>query len=193
MHIIQSPLFDFEAFINSKDDNRLVVVLEALPAEKLLLTLEREHWTGRKGHPVRGMWSALIAGVLAGCHTLADVARLLKPDKRVRMVCGFSKDKIPDEDAFGRFVSKLARHEELLEECFSGLVERLRELLPGFGAKLAVDSTDIVAYSNGHRKNPSDRDARWGVKGAGHHAGPRIEGETGTSKETKKGKKRELY
>ena len=74
MHIIQSPLFDFEAFISSKDNSRLVMVLEALPAEKLLLTLEREHWTGRKGYSVRGMWAALIAGVLYQCESLADVA-----------------------------------------------------------------------------------------------------------------------
>jgi hypothetical protein len=36
MHIIQSPLFDFEAFIKEKNQSRLVGVLEALPAEKLL-------------------------------------------------------------------------------------------------------------------------------------------------------------
>jgi hypothetical protein len=39
-----------------------------------------------------------------------------------------------------------------------------RELLPGFGAKLAIDSTDILAYSNGHRAHPSDQSARWGAK-----------------------------
>src|SRR4030067_388860 len=189
MQIIQAPLFDFEAFIDDKGNDRLIIILEALPSEKLIATFERERWTGRKGHPIRGMWSALFAGVLGGCKTLADVPRLLKRDKEVRMICGFSKDKIPDEDAFGRFVRKLAGHEDLLEECFSVLVERLRELLPGFGAKLAVDSTDIKAYSNGHRKTPSDVDARWGAKGAGHHAGPRVEGEAGT----KKGKKRDLY
>ncbi|MEE8469890.1 MAG: DDE transposase, partial [Dehalococcoidia bacterium] len=64
MHIIQAPLFDFEGFIADKSKDRLVVVLEALNAEKLIGTLERERWTGRKGYPVRGMWSALIAGLL---------------------------------------------------------------------------------------------------------------------------------
>jgi hypothetical protein len=54
MHIIQSPLFDFEAFIQSKGIDRLVNVLEALPAEQLLAALEKEHWTGRKGYSVRG-------------------------------------------------------------------------------------------------------------------------------------------
>ncbi len=99
MHIIQSPLFDFEAFIVEKGNNRLVKVLEALPAEKLLITLEKERWTGRKGYPIRGMWAALIAGIINQCKTIADIARLLKRDKETRLICGFSKDIMPGEDA----------------------------------------------------------------------------------------------
>jgi transposase len=193
MHIIQPPLFDFEAFISSRDNNRLAVVLEALPAEKLIATLERERWTGRKGHPVRGMWSALVAGLCYECHSLARVVRLLSRNKDVRTICGFSKDTIPSEDAFGRFLKKLVTHEDLLEECFAYLVERLRKLLPGFGDKLAVDSTDIKAYSNGHSKNPSDTDARWGAKGAGHHGAPGNGGNAESAGREKKGKGRDLY
>ncbi len=194
MHIIQSPLFDFEAFIATKGNDRLAIVLEAIPAEKLLAVLEREHWTGRKGYPVRGMWSALIAGLLHQCDSLAQVVRLLKRDKDTRMVCGFSKDTVPSEDALGRFLKKLISHEDLLEACFTSLVERLRELVPRFGTKLAVDSTDIKAYSNGHRKNPSDHDARWGAKGAGHHAVPKIgSGEAVSATGAGKGKKRDIY
>jgi IS5 family transposase len=165
MHIIQPPLFDFEAFISIQGDDRLAMVLEALDAEKLIMTLEHERWTGRKGYPIRGMWSALIAGVVYNCRSMAEVVRLLKHSLEIRAVCGFSKDNMPSEDALGRMVKKLAGHEDMLEECFRGLVDRLRQLLPGFGHKLAVDSTDIEAYANGHRANPSDPDARWGAKG----------------------------
>lgn len=190
MHIIQSPLFDFEAFINSKDNNRLTVVLEALPAERLLFAIESEHWTGRKGYPVRGMWSALIAGVLYQCESLADVVRLLEHDKDTRIICGFARDNMPGDDALGRFLKKLVKHEALLEECFASLVERLRALLPGFGKKLAVDSTDIKAYANGYRKNPTDASARWGVKGEGHQEDKT---ETESVAKDSKRKERELY
>src|SRR4030042_4334540 len=125
MHIIQPALFDFEAFIVSKDNNRLVRVLEALPSEKLIMTLEKEEWTGRKGYSVRGMWSALIAGLLYQCHSLADVVRLLKRDKDTRMVCGFSRDNLPSEDALGRFLKNLVQQEALLEECFDNLATSL--------------------------------------------------------------------
>lgn len=187
MYIIQRPLFDFEKFIvNIKEEDRLVIVLEGLDAEKLLTALEREHWTGRKGHSVRGMWSALIGGVVHQYPTLAGVVRLLEGNKAIREVCGFAKDKIPDEDALGRFLRKLVRHEKELEECFAGLVERLRQLLPGFGKKLVADSTDIIAWSNGHRSMPSDPDARWGAKKASRRGGK-------VEDDKKDEKKRDLY
>jgi len=186
MHIIQSPLFDFEAFITNKNDDRLTLVLEALPAEKLLITLESEHWTGRKGYSVRGMWSALIAGVLYQCHSIADVLRLLRRDKETRMVCGFGKDSLPSEDAFSRFLKKLVKHGRLLEESFTGLVEKLRVLLPGFSDKVAVDSTDMKANADGYRKQPADPDAAWGVKGAS------VETESGKESTARRGE-RDLY
>jgi IS5 family transposase/transposase len=195
MYIIQPPLFDFEAFMADEEDNHLVVVLEALGAEKLLATLEREHWTGRDGYPLRGMWSALIAGVVYDCESIAEVPRLLKRDKETRMLCGFcGKGQVPSEDALGRFLKKLVEHEELVEECFEGLVERLRQLLPYFGRKLAADSTDVKAWSNGRRAKPSDPDARWGAKGASHReTGMKGGGETEGKQKPKKGKVRDLY
>jgi IS5 family transposase len=168
MHIIQPVLFEFEAFIKRRGNDRLMIVLEALDAERLITALEKGHWTGRKGYSVRGMWAALIAGVLYQCHSVAAVVRLLERNKDIRAICGFpGKDEIPGEDALGRFFKKLVSHEDLLEACFEDQVEKLRQLLPGFGRRLVVDSTDIKAYSNGHRRNKSDLDARWGAKRAG--------------------------
>lgn len=191
MHIIQSPLFDFEAFIATKGNDRLVMVLEALNAEKLIGTLEREHWTGRKGYSNRGMWSALIAGLLNQCYTLSAVVRLLARDQDTRIICGFSRDNLPSEDALSRFLKRLVAHEDLLEECFAGLVKELRHLATGFGDKVAVDSTEIKAYANGHRENPADPDARWGAKGASHKASQAGVSE-GTGKKSQ-GKKRDTY
>jgi IS5 family transposase len=75
---------------------------------------------------------------------------------------------MPGEDALGRFLAKLVQHSALLDEFMQDLVKTLREVLPGFGTRLAVDSTDIPAYANGHREHPADTDARWGAKKKGH-------------------------
>ncbi|MBI2852267.1 MAG: hypothetical protein HYX84_04095 [Chloroflexi bacterium] len=93
MHIIQTPLFDFDTFIAKRGNDRMTEVL-----------------------------------------------RLLERDKDIRVVCGFSKDHIPRHDAMCRFLRKLVGHADLVKES--------RQLLPGFGDKLAVDSTDIKAYSS---------------------------------------------
>lgn len=177
MHIIQSPLFDFEEFIKIKRNDRLTMVLESLPAERLMAALEREHWTGRKGYPVRGMWSGLIAGILYQCDSVAETIRMLERDKDSRLICGFARDNIPSSDAFSRFLTKLVKHEDLLEGCFSDLVDNVRKALPGFGEKVAVDSTDIKAYANGFRKNRSDRDAEWGAKETKRNEGGGKKGE----------------
>ncbi len=193
MHIIQPPLFDFEAFILAKGNDRLVIVLEALNAERLITTLERERWTGRKGYSIRGMWAVLIAGVLYQCESLAETVRLVKGNKEVRIVCGFpGKDEVPSEDALGRFLEKLVSHEQSVEECFEGLVEKLHQLLPGFGQKLVVDSTEIRAYSSGYRTKKSDTDARWGAKG-GSEPHQNVKSETDSEADVKKGKKHDLY
>jgi IS5 family transposase len=71
------------------------------------------------------------------------------------------------------------------------LVNNLREKLPGFGSRVAIDSTDILAYSNGHRENPSDRDARWGAKKAGSNKVVK-EGKV-TGGDNQKGQKEEMY
>jgi transposase len=192
MHIIQSPLFDFEAYITSRESSRLVKILEALPSEKLILTLEREHWTGRKGYAIRGMWSAFVAGLLYNCHSLAEVVRLLKRDKETRLVCGFSRDNLPGEDAMSRFLQKLVKQEALLEECFDKLTNSLHELLPGFGSKIAVDSTEIKAYAKGNRSKPADPDARWGAKGTVSNKSE-IEEKAGVESKKKQGKKHDIH
>ena len=132
------------------------------------------------------MWAALIGGLVHQCPTLAGVVRLIKGNKAIREVCGFATDNIPDEDALGRFLRKLVCHEKELEECFEGLVEQLRQLIPGFGKKLVADSTDIIGWSNGHRSTPADSDARWGARKA-NNAGGNVEDDK------QHGKKRELY
>ena len=98
---------------------------------------------------------------------------------------------MPGEDAFSRFLKKLVNHADLLDECLNNLVNLLRGLLPGFGAKLAVDSTDILAYSNGHREHPSDTDARWGAK---KKSNSKAEGETGEGgSQEGRGKEPDIY
>jgi hypothetical protein len=74
------------------------------------------------------------------------------------------------------------------------LVKELRHLLPGFGNRLTVDSTEVKAYANGNRNVPADPDARWGARGANNN-GLKGAGEMPADGGDKKsqGKKRDTY
>lgn len=67
---------------------------------------------------------------------------------------------MPDKHAIYRFEKRLVRYLPLLEEMFPALVGKLRVLLPGFGTRLATDSTKIHSQGSG-RKPSVDEDASW--------------------------------
>ena len=55
MHTIQVPLLPFNDLLRLNHHDRLLTVLQALPAEALLRTLEVEHPGGRRGYPPRAL------------------------------------------------------------------------------------------------------------------------------------------
>ena len=74
-------------------------------------------------------------------------------------VCGMdSPDAIPHKSTFSRFFAKLAAHAPALEGAFNAQVEHHRATLPGFGERLAVDSTTMKAWANGNRGKETDPD-----------------------------------
>ena len=81
----------------------------------------------------------------------------------------------PSVYACYRFAEKLRRHRPALDACLARVADGLRAELPDYGIDLAVDASDLPAYSNGQRylsKNGplrekfSDPDASWGHRSA---------------------------
>ena len=155
----------------------LAAILDGLDDQPLLDALQQYRRTGRKGHPLRAMWRACLAKFLLKIRFNNQLLERLRGSRQLREVCGFGSD-VPSESALSRFVSRLAAHQDLIEQCLVKATEELRELvpavkqregkqdqpLPPLGAVLAVDSTCIGSYSNPNRKTVSDPDARWGLK-----------------------------
>jgi len=167
MYNLQAPLFEFETFIQLDATNRLRLVLETLDVETFLVRLDARHrWVGRRGYGARTLWACLLAGVIYRIPTMAELRRHLQVSAELRWLCGLQRaDRIPSGATFSRFLALLATHPEVLEAAFQDLVQRFHQLAPDFGQRLALDSTDIHAAANGHRRQPADPDARWGVKG----------------------------
>ena len=166
MHILQPPLLSYNEFFHLDEHDRLHMVLQAINAEDLLKVLDDEHQLGNVQYKARSLWSCLIAGVVYQIPEIAELRRNLSSNPYLRFVCGISASRIPSQSTFSRFLGRLARHQDLLQACIDDLVRRFACLAPGFGQTVAVDSTDVVAYSRGPKQGAADPDARWGVKGS---------------------------
>lgn len=166
MHIVQPPLLPYNEFFRLERHERLHLVLETLNTDRLLKALEDEHRRGPTQYRARSLWSALIAGVVYRIPTVAELRRHLASNPYLRFVCGISSGRIPSEATFSRFLGALVKHEDLLRACIHELVQRFGLVAPGFGGKVAVDSTSVLAYARGKKGGAADPDARWGVKEA---------------------------
>ena len=155
----------------------LAQVLDNLDEEPLLETLKSYHKTGRPGYNPRAMYRAYCAKFVLKIRYNNQLVERLRGSRKLREVCGFD-DEVPSESALSRFVSRLADHQDLMEQSLVKVTNQLRNLvptvkhrknrqpqpLPPLGAVLAIDSTLFLTYSNPNRPVVSDPDARWGVK-----------------------------
>ena len=151
-----------EALSNSQGSaglDEIRAVLEAVDASALVTRLEEYRPVGRKGYPLTALWRAYLASFILGLPSTNALIRRLQDDPELRLLCGFSQ--LPHRTTFNRFVNRLAGHSDLVEVCLTAINDRLAELLPGLGQKVAVDSTVVRSHSSPNRKPVSDPEASW--------------------------------
>lgn len=169
MASVAHSLFSWQAVESSDDIFRFQRLLEGLDDRRLIAHLVADRKGRRNDNPIPAMWNSLLAGLVFGHTGVASLRRELKRNGELRQVCGFDPLKgakaVPSEDAYGRFIAKLAEHIDLIIEVFEDLVARLGELLPDFGRRLAADGKAIRACRR------DDMDAAVGQKKQGHPDG----------------------
>lgn len=169
-------LFGYRECEDLGDLERLKLVMEILPDEKLMRHLERKRKHGRNDNPIRGMWNSILAGIVFEHESIESLRRELQRNGQLRYLCGLPNGT-PSASAYSRFLDKLMgeEHFEYIEEMFEELVEELKELIDDFGEVMAVDGKAVESFANPHdydkeelkkRKDDrrSDLDANWGVK-----------------------------
>lgn len=179
MAIIHQPgLFSWDQVEAASDLDRLRILLEALPDEDFMRTLEAERKQRRDDYPLRAVWNSVLAGMVFEHGSIESLRRELQRNAQLRQMCGFDVVRgalaVPPQWVYTRFLRKLFQHAADLDRMFDRLVNRLEELLPDLGVRLAVDSKALESHANAPRKNapPSpqkpdgrcDRDADWGTK-----------------------------
>jgi len=143
----------------------LTEIFDSVPFQKLVKTLRAYRWTGRPGFNPEAMLKAVLVGYYKSIGTLAELSRYLEDHREIASVCGFRDDELtPSRSTFSRFISRLTKHQGLLDECLKIIADGLRDLLPDFGKVVAIDCTPVSTYSNPDNEPVSDPEAGWMVR-----------------------------
>lgn len=164
--IPQKRLFGWEEIDELGDLERLRLVLEYLPDERLMEVLEKDRGRGRDDYPVRAVWNSILAGIVFQHESVESLRRELERNAQLRQLCGFDPLKgqkaVPPPYAYTRFLKSLFPCQSLVDDIFDQLVDELREILPDFGQNLSLDSKAIDSHGRSRKEGeePKTEDGR---------------------------------
>ena len=115
-------------------------MLESLPDEELMCTLEKARGHGRDDFPIRAMWNMQIAKTIFGHDTQESIIHELNRNVQLRHMCGFYGERVPQGYNVSRFLDLLAEYQDEVDAIFTKLTEILSENLDDFGKNTALDS-----------------------------------------------------
>lgn len=177
MAIIQELRFfswkDFQDDLKNLGDlERFKLVMETMPDEKLMQTLQTLRANGRNDHPIKAMWNSVLAGIVFEHISIESLRRELSRNAQLREMCGFDPlagvNAVPSKSAYNRFLSSLVIHESFVRTMFDCLVKQLMTMFPDFGTNLAGDGKAIQSLGKPPKTIDGDKrreeDADWGVK-----------------------------
>ncbi len=147
-----------------KQLNRIFVTI---PDDELLAAL-KVYYAGRRGYTNRVLWRTYVAMSVLNLPSFAALIRTLENNPFIALACGITgAEGIPSKYAYSRFTKKLqARHTlKLVKDIMRSLARQCYETFPDFGKSVAIDSTDLKAWSNGGKERKTDPDAGWVIKG----------------------------
>jgi len=167
--IPQQTLFVWDEIESLGDLERLRLVIEYMPDEELMQTLEKQRGKGRDDYPIRAMWNSILAGVVYQHPSIESLRRELSRNGQLRLMCGFYEKPVPPAWVYTRFLKKLFVNEEIIEKMFNQLVREISKILPDYGKDLAIDSKAIESLAKHENKNKEpdgrrDTEADWGKK-----------------------------
>lgn len=128
--------------------------------DKFILPIRR----GPKGYPARVLWRCFVVKHYMGLQSTDALIRTLRNNPWVAEACGI--ESVPHKSTFSRFFKKLSypKFLHLVKDVSRSAVRRHYRELPGFGERVALDSTTLKAWSNGGKDPKADLEAGWSIK-----------------------------
>ena len=165
------------AYLNTKTINRntqvppivdeLEAIFKVLPDEELIAKLIGPQRRGPHGYNPRILWRCFVAYYYMGLPSVSDLIRMIHDNPYIASICGIEwPSGIPSQPTFSRFLTKLIKRgiKEEVNRIFQALSKKLYQASPDFAKSVAVDATDLKAWSNGGHRRQTDKDAGWVVK-----------------------------
>ena len=171
-------LFGYNENENLGDLERLQMVIDYIPDEKIIRKLYKMRGNGRNDWPVEAMWNSFLASFVFEHQSVSCLLRELRRNRQLREMCGFETKSIrkkdgsikvllaPPNSAYTNFLNNLKQCKEEIREVFDELVEYMYENLEHFGEILAMDGKAIQSYASNYSKKTEpdgrrDKEADW--------------------------------
>jgi len=171
-------LFGYNESENLGDLERLQMVLDYMPDEKIVQKLYKMRGNGRNDWPVVAMWNSFLASFVFEHQSVSCLLRELRRNRQLREMCGFETKSIRKKDgsikimlappncAYTNFLNNLKQCKEEIRNVFDELVEYMYKHLDHFGEILAIDGKAIQSYATNYSKKSEqdgrrDKDADW--------------------------------
>jgi transposase len=146
---------------------QLEALFNTIPEDDLLKAL-KYYYAGRLGYTYKILWRTYVAMSVLNLPSFAALIRTLENNPYIAQACGIDNpDAVPSKFAYSRFLRKLEepRYVVLVKKIMRALTRRCYDVFPDFGKSVAIDATDLKAWSNGAKERKSDPDAGWVIKG----------------------------
>lgn len=143
---ITKPLFAWDALEDSPSLQTIRTVLQAVPDQELLHSLQQARGKGRDDYPVSVLWGTLLLAIVLRHTTLDACLEELKRNPALALLIGIEREElVPGPDNLSRFLATLGEEPHLshLRTIFDVQVQRLGEVVDDFGRHTAGDATGL--------------------------------------------------
>lgn len=175
--ITQLSTFDYQEIEVLGDLERVKLLLDNVPDEKIVNKLQEIRGKGRNDYPIIPMWNSLLILPLLECKSIEMLRRELSRNRDLRKLCGFNdadyyygKCKlVPPSKAYSNLIKNLKEIEPMLKECFYTLRNFMYENLKNFGKDTGEDGKIFLSAANHpceneNADNRSEMDADFTIK-----------------------------
>lgn len=145
---VTKPLFAWDSLEDSPTHKTIKQLLEIIPDEALLNSLNEARGKGRNDVPVRVAWGVLVLSIALRHPTLEHCLGELRRNEPLRKLIGIeSEEAVPKKWNLSRFLDRLGQEPHLthLHEIFNVMIERLGSVVPDLGRNTAGDATNLNA------------------------------------------------